>query len=102
VSWKTREKKRRARMGHAEVKRSKREHARETEARWFLTVARNKAACARCGTLIPVDGDLVYRHRPRELRCLPYGTQLGDSKAYGTSLRWERAQRAKRHRKLAG
>ena len=78
------------------MKRSKREHARETEARWFLTVARNKAACARC------DGDLVYRHRPRELRCLPCGTQLGDSKAYRTSLRWERAQRAKRQRKLAG
>jgi ribosomal protein S27E len=101
VSWKTREKKRKARMECAAVKRSKREHARETEARWFLTVARDKVACARCGTIIPLDGEMVYRHRPREWRCLPCGTRLDDSKGYRTSLRWERAQGAKRQRKLA-
>ena len=102
MSWKTREKKRRARMAYAKVERSKREHSEETAARWFLTVASNKAACARCGAIIPVDGDMVYRHRPREWRCLPCGTRLDDSKRYRTSLRWERVQRAKRQRKLAG
>jgi ribosomal protein S27E len=96
VSWKTREKKRKARMEHAKVKRSKREHAAETAARWFLTLAWNKTACARCGAVIPVDGEMVYRHRPREWRCLPCGTRLKDSKGYRTSLRWERARRQTR------
>jgi hypothetical protein len=92
---------RKARMEYAKVKRSKREHAAETAARWFLTVARSKAACARCGAVIPVDGEMVYRHQPREWRCLPCGTRLKDSKGYRPSIRWERAQRAKRQRRMA-
>jgi ribosomal protein S27E len=101
VSWKTREKKRTARMEHANVKRSKREHAAETAARWFLTVARNKDVCARCGAVIPVNGDMVYRHRPREWRCLPCGTRLEDSKGYRTSLRWEAARSNERARTVS-
>lgn len=93
VSFKTREKRRKQRMAAGAVKRSRREHSPETRVRWFLTPAREKVACARCATLIEVGGDLVYRHEPREFRCLRCATGCADSKGYRNSLRWEQAQR---------
>ena len=95
MSWKTREKKRQARGRDAATARSRRQHGRETAGRWFLTPAREKVACAKCSALIPVGGDLIYRHEPREFRCLRCGTGNADSRGYRVSVRWERAQHAK-------
>ena len=92
MSWKTRENRRRTRMKDGAVAKSRRKHSKETAARWFLTVAREKTACATCGRLIPVSGEMVYRHEPREWRCLRCANRRPDSKGYRVSVRWERAR----------
>jgi ribosomal protein S27E len=90
VSFKSREKKRRYK---AAVKKSKQRHAPETARRWFLTIARKPGACARCGDKLAGGAEVVYRHEPREVRCLRCADRLEDSKGYRPSLRWERARR---------
>jgi hypothetical protein len=37
--------------------------------------------------------DIVYRHSPKEIRCVPCGYRLEDSKDYKPSARWEMAKR---------
>jgi hypothetical protein len=94
VSFQSRQKKRRYK---AAVKRSKRDHAAETPQRWFLTLVTRKASvCAVCGVKLVKGGEMVYRHEPVETRCVDCGGREPDSKGFRPSLRWERAQRAKR------
>jgi hypothetical protein len=100
LSWKTRERKRKQRMEAAKVKRSKREHAAETAATWFLADARVKTCCAVCGEVIRVGDDMVYRHTPGECRCFRHGSTLPDSQGYRPSLRWEKKAREKARRRL--
>jgi len=90
MSFQSREKKRRYNRA---VKKSKREHAAETAGRWFLTFARKTASCAYCGIGLAAKGEIVYRHRPREIRCVRCAGRLEDSRGYRPSLRWERARR---------
>jgi hypothetical protein len=99
VSFQSREKKRRYKQA---VKRSRREHAGETAHRWSLTLAPRKGAvCACCARNLRKGGEMVYRHEPAELRCVECGRREPDSKGFRPSLRWERAQRAKRGRAAA-
>jgi hypothetical protein len=89
VSFESRRKKRRYK---AAVKRSKR--APETASRWFLTFARENCRCASCGDRLKWKGEIVYRHEPREIRCVACAGREPDSRGFRPSLRWERANRA--------
>jgi hypothetical protein len=93
VSFQSRQKKRRYKRA---IATSKKRHADDTARRWFLTLARKDGRCARCGRQLRRNGELVYRHEPRETRCLRCASLFEDSKGFRPSLRWERAQRAKR------
>ena len=77
----------------AAVKKSKRTHSSETAKRWFLTIARTPGACARCGDKLAGGAEVVYRHEPRETRCVRCASRLEASKGYRPSIRWERKQR---------
>ena len=93
MSFKSREKKRRYK---AAVEKSKRAHAPETARRWFLTLAKKPGRLDCCGNRFERGAEIVYRHEPRETRCLRCADRLEDSKGYRPSLRWERARRVPR------
>jgi ribosomal protein S27E len=90
MSFQSREKKRRYK---AAVEKSKRRYSSETAKRWFLTISRKAGACAVCGDRLPARAEVVYRHEPREVRCVRCASQLEDSKGFRPSLRWERSWR---------
>jgi hypothetical protein len=63
--------------------------------RWWLTICRLDTCCARCGHVLRVGVELVYRHTPRESLCV--GCAQSDpcvQKSYRPSLAWERQRRA--------
>ena len=93
VSFQSREKKRRYK---AAVKKSKRTHSAETARRWFLTIARKPGVGATCGDRLAGGAEVVYRHEPRETRCVRCASRLEDSKGFRASMRWERAKRVPR------
>ena len=90
MSFQSREKKRKYK---AAVSKSKRRHSSGTVRRWFLTISRKAGACACCGDRLAAGAEVVYRHEPRETRCLRCAGRLEDSKGYRPSIRWERKQR---------
>jgi ribosomal protein S27E len=92
VSFQSRQKRRRYKQA---VERSKRQHSDETAGRWFLTLARKQTKCSHCGDVLRVSAEMVYRHEPRETRCVRCASRLEDSKGYRPSLRWERSQQRK-------
>jgi hypothetical protein len=95
LSYQSREKKRRYKRA---VEKTKRSRAPETAARWFLTPALKDGRCSVCGVLVKRKTDIVYRHEPRETRCVRCAGRLEDSKGFRPSLRWERARRRKQER----
>jgi hypothetical protein len=95
MSFQSREKKRRYKRA---VDKSKKRYAGKTARRWFLTLARKRASCACCGDVIKVGGEIIYRHEPREVRCVRCAGRLEDSKAFRPSLRWDRARGQKARR----
>jgi ribosomal protein S27E len=90
MSFQSREKKRKHK---AAVAKSKRRHSSETAKRWFLTISRKAGACAVCGDKLPARAEVVYRHEPREVRCVRCASRLEDSSGFRPSIRWERKQR---------
>jgi len=39
---------------------------------WWLTLVVRDTCCARCGGVLRVGREMVYRHTPREARCAPH------------------------------
>lgn len=37
--------------------------------RWYLTIVTRKTCCARCGGILEIGREMVYRHTPREALC---------------------------------
>jgi hypothetical protein len=97
VSFQSREKRRKYKRAVAKTKRVRWD---ETARRWFLTLARKDCRCACCGQQLERKAEVVYRHEPREVRCVRCAGQLEDSKAYRPSIRWERARARERHQQL--
>ena len=64
------------------MKKSKRRHSSETARRWFLTISRKAGACDVCGDKLAAGADVVYRHEPREVRCLRCAERDPESKGY--------------------
>ena len=95
MGFKQRERKRKAKSAAKSAQSRSRETGSSTE-RWWLTPLRSTAFCARCALVIREGRDAVYRHVPREVRCVPCAAQLEDSKSYRPSLKWEQARRTSR------
>ena len=92
MGFKQRERKRKAKSAAKSAQSRSRETGSSAE-RWWLTPLRSTACCARCGLVVREGGEAVYRHTPREVRCIACAEQHEDSKGYRPSLKWEQARR---------
>lgn len=81
MSFKSREKKRRARIAQS---KSRRLHAD----RHYLTIVSRAACCNRCGGSLREGAECIYRHTPREILCVFCADKL--EIRYRPSMRWER------------
>ena len=75
---------------------SKREHADTIATRWFLTIVQSACACATCGGILRPEREMVYRHTPRETRCVLCAEDAGIKARPSTS--WTKARNAGRLR----
>jgi hypothetical protein len=67
----------------------------ESARRWFLTLAKKPGVFDCCGARFDRGAEVVYRHKPREVRCVRCAGRLEESKGYRPSVRWDRAHRHK-------
>ena len=72
MSFQSREKKRRYRAVEKKVKRKR---SSATAGRWFLTLASKPGLCATCPARFARGAEIVYRHEPRETRCVRCGSR---------------------------
>jgi hypothetical protein len=94
VSFNSRERRRRRKLEDKKATAgARRNRAPETARRWFLTLARTGGRCACCDGRFVKGAEIVYRHEPRETRCVRCASRLEDSKGFRPSIRWERANR---------
>ena len=85
MSYRSRAKKRRARLGQ---ETSRREQRSKYADRHYLTIVKRACCCNRCGERLGEGAESVYRHTPKQIICLNCATVLGIK--YRPSLRWER------------
>jgi len=90
MSYESRQKKRRHKRIEA---KGRRRRSPESARRWFLTLAKKPGRFACCGAGFDRGAEIVYRHEPRETRCVRCAERLEDSKGFRPSIRWERKQR---------
>jgi hypothetical protein len=67
MSYKSREKKRRARIAQLSGRREQRAKFAD---RHYLTIVSRRACCNRCGGSLREGAECVYRHTPREILCV--------------------------------
>jgi len=89
-----REKKRRTKAAMAAGQARSRTSG-SSASKWWRTLLRSTACCARCGLVIREGGEAIYRHVPREIRCVSCGGMLEDSKGWRPSVAWERRRGAR-------
>lgn len=96
MSYKSREKKRRARIAQASGRREQRAKFAD---RHYLTIVSRSACCNKCGGSLREGAECVYRHTPREILCV----QCADLEQiyYRPSMRWERSQRPRNWKRAA-
>jgi hypothetical protein len=85
MSYKSRQKKRAIRA--AQFK-----HRDTIAGRFYLTLVVQKTCCARCGGILNVGREMVYRHTPREALCLVCAERDPEIRAR-PSVAWELARR---------
>ncbi len=85
MSYRSREKKRQARLGQATSRNDQRSRYAD---RHYLTIVTRACCCNRCADRIREGGECVFRFQPKEIVCLNCATVLGIK--YRPSLRWER------------
>jgi hypothetical protein len=93
MSFKSRDKRRRYKRTQVRAA-VRRNYTDETAMRWYLTPAKRDGKCSKCGDKLKRGADVVYRHKPCEVRCVRCGGREPDSKGFRPSMRWERAKRA--------
>ena len=94
MGFKQRERKRKRKAAAREGQVRSRETG-SSAPKWWLTPLTSTGCCARCGLVIREGSDGVYRHVPREVRCVPCASQREDSKGYRPSVRWEQQSRVR-------
>ena len=87
MSYKSREKKRRAKIATGNVRAK---HGETMKSRHYLTIIARNCCCNACGAPLRLGGESVYRYEPREIVCLTCAELRGLD--YRPSRSWERAQ----------
>lgn len=85
MSFRSRQKKRKAK---AAIAKNKRAYADVIRGRWYLTVAKRTTCCARCGGVLREGRELVYRAEPREALCKLCAESHPEAKSARPSCRW--------------
>jgi RNase P subunit RPR2 len=95
MSYKSREKKRRAKIA---VGRDTAKQRKDFKDRHYLTIVSRPACCNDCGHSLRPGSECVYRFEPREILC----KDCADERKipYRPSRRWEKANRKRRNGKL--
>jgi hypothetical protein len=92
MSFRAREKKRRQAAATSSAQARSRRKDLETPSpaagKWWLTIVSRTTCCAKCGGVLRPGREMVYRHTPREARCVVCGEGLGAR----PSVRWERTR----------
>jgi hypothetical protein len=85
MSFKSREKKRRAKLA---INQTRAEYRETMASRYYLTIVSRHCCCNGCGGSLRKGREAVYRHTPCEILCLPCAE---DRKIpHRPSLRWEK------------
>jgi hypothetical protein len=90
MSFESRQKKRRHKRVEAKARQRR---SPESAGRWFLTLAKQPGKFGCCGDRFECGAEIVYRHEPREVRCVSCAERDPESQGYRPSIRWERKQR---------
>jgi hypothetical protein len=90
MSYQSRVKKRKYKRLEAKAKRSR---TAESAGRWFLTLAKRPGRYMCCDRRFDRGAEIVYRHEPREVRCLRCAERDPGSKGFRTSVRYDQAKR---------
>lgn len=88
MSFKSREKKRRAKLA---IGKARAEHRETMAGRHYLTIVSRHCCCNECGSSLREGAEAVYRHTPREILCK--GCAGGRELRARPSERWEKQQR---------
>jgi hypothetical protein len=91
MSYESRQKKRR----HKRIEAKARRRSPQSANQWFLTVAKQAGKFTCCGGGFERGAEIVYRHEPKELRCLRCADRDPEC-SYRPSIRWERKKRVPR------
>ena len=92
MSYESRQKKRRHKRIEAKARQRR---SPESARRWFLTISKQAGTFNCCGLRFERGAEIVYRHEPRELRCLSCADRDPEC-SYRPSIRWERKNRVPR------
>ncbi len=92
MSFKSRQKKRRARVA---VARTKRQHRDVMATRYYRTIVKRAARCSACGKHLRVGDEMVYRHNGQVTLCIRHADE-DPLVNYRTSTRWEERRRKQR------
>jgi hypothetical protein len=95
MSFKSREKKRRAKIA---IANSRRDHRQTMAGRHYLTIVSRAACCNQCGGSLRDGAECIYRHTPREILCVFCADR--EQIHYRPSMRWERRNRKRDDGKL--
>lgn len=94
MSFKSREKKRRARAAQAAIARTRIEHTDVMKSRHYLTFVKRACSCNACGGSLRERSEMVFRFEPKEVLCVSCADSRGVR--YRPSEVWERVRRARR------
>ena len=88
MSFKSREKKRRAELA---ITRSRSENTEKMAGRHYLTIVSRHCCCNQCGGRLREGRECVYRHAPKEILCTTCAAVQGLRPR--PSERWETGRR---------
>jgi hypothetical protein len=91
MSYESRKKKRQYKRIEVSAKRRR---TPESARRWLLTLAKSPGKFECCGNQFERGGEIVYRHEPREVRCVRCA-DVDPNCRYRPSIRWERTMRTR-------
>jgi hypothetical protein len=93
VSYKTRERKRQAKIqAHQAVSAARAKHSAKTAVKHYLRHVRRDCRCASCGGYLRRGAEMIYRHSGPVTLCVPCADR-DPLVSYVPSARWEMRKR---------